>query len=258
MKNSRWLIVLAGCLFALAIGCAKKEESAAAGEAVPTAAAPAFDRAIGTASVSGKVSFQGTPPAPSQIKMNADAACVAMHKEPVYAEDIVVTNGMLENVFVYVKEGLEKYTFAVPADPVVIRQEGCRYVPHVSGAMVNQKIKLVNNDPTPHNIHCWAEKNPQFNIGQPLKGMATEKTFTVPEVMIHFRCDVHKWMSSYLGILPHPYFGITGREGTFLLKDLPPGEYVIEAWHEKYPAQTQKVTLGDRETKVVDFTFKAS
>jgi hypothetical protein len=181
-----------------------------------------------------------------------------LHKEPVFAEEVLVENGSLQNVFVYVKEGLEKYSFTPPAEPATIDQKGCHYTPHVGGMMVNQKLLIINSDPTLHNIHCWAEKNPQFNVGQPVKDMKTEKTFTTPEVLIHFRCDVHKWMSSYLGVLPHPYYGVTGKDGAYSLKNLPPGEYVIEAWHEKYGTQTQKVTVADKESKEISFSFKAT
>lgn len=124
--------------------------------------------------------------------------------------------------------------------------------------MINQKLKISNSDPTLHNIHCWAEKNPQFNIGQPVKGMVTEKSFASAEVMIPFRCDVHKWMSAYVGVVAHPYFQVTGKDGAYSLAKLPPGEYVIEAWHEKYGTKTQKVSVSDNETKEVSFSFTAS
>ncbi len=124
--------------------------------------------------------------------------------------------------------------------------------------MVGQDFKIINSDPTLHNVHCTAEDNPQFNIGQPIKGMESVKRFSHPEVMVHFKCDVHKWMSAYFGVLAHPYFSVTGKDGTFTLKNLPPGDYVIEAWQEKLGAQTQKVTVGDKETKEVNFSYKAA
>ena len=252
--------VLAACLLlvmAAACGGSKTEEPAA--PAAPAAGgAAAFDPATGTATVSGKIAFEGTPPAAAQIKMNADPVCMSLHKEPVTSEEVLVADGKLQNVFVYVKEGLEKYTFTPPAEAATINQEGCHYMPHVGGMMVNQKLKIINSDSTLHNIHCWAEKNQQFNIGQPVKGMETEKSFANIEVMVHFKCDVHKWMSSYMGVLPHPYHSVSGRDGAFTLKHLPPGDYVIEAWHEKYGTQTQKVTVADKDSKEVNFTFKAT
>ena len=260
MKNSRLLVLVACLVLALAAACGKKEEAPAPSAEPAAGAAPAaaFDPATGTANVNGKVTLEGAAPAPALIKMNADPNCVALHKEPVRTQEVVAEGGNLQNVFVYVKEGMEKYTFTPPSEAASIDQHGCQYTPHVGGMMVNQKLKIINSDPTLHNIHCWAEKNAQFNIGQPVKGMSTEKTFTAPEVMVPFRCDVHKWMSTYLGVLPHPYYSVTGADGAYSLKNLPPGEYVIEAWHEKLGTKTQKVTVGDKETKEVAFSFSAS
>jgi hypothetical protein len=263
LKTSKLWVFVACSLLLVVLACGKKEEpaatdTAAGSGAAPSASATAFDPATGTATISGKVTFEGTAPKGAQIRMNADPVCTKLHPEPVYAEEVLVTDGKLQNVFVWVKEGLEKYTFTPPAEPGTLNQEGCHYMPHVSGLMVNQKLKIVNSDPTLHNIHCWAEQNPQFNVGQPIKGMETEKSFAVPEVMIHFKCDVHKWMSSYIGIVPHPYFGVTGQDGTYTLKNLPPGEYTIEAWHEKFGTKSQKITVGDKETKEADFSFAAT
>lgn len=258
MKNCK--TILAMCLLlALAAACGGKKEEEASAPAAPAGGGSAFDPATGTASVSGKIALEGTPQPPAPIKMSADAVCMSLHKEPVYSEEVLASDGKLQNVFVYVKEGLEKYSFTTPAEAATINQEGCHYIPHVGGMMVNQKLKILNSDPTLHNIHCWAEKNPQFNIGQPVKGMTTEKeTFTTPEVMVRFKCDVHKWMASYVGVLPHPYFSVSGKDGAFTLKNLPAGDYVIEAWHEKYGTQTQKVTVADKDSKEVNFSFKAT
>ena len=240
-------------------GCGKKEEPVTE-TSTPAAGAAAtpFDPATGTATIGGKVTLENTAPAQAQIRMNADPHCVAMQKGPVLAQEVVTEGSNLLNVFVYVKEGLEKHTFTPPTEPAVIDQQGCRYHPHVGGIMVNQPLKIVNSDATMHNIHCWAEKNPQFNTGQPMKGQVTEKTFTNSEVMVRFKCDVHKWMSAYMGVLPHPYFRVTGSDGAFSLKSLPPGHYVIEAWHEKFGIQTQKVTVGDKESKEINFSFQGS
>lgn len=262
MKTSKLWVLILGGLLVFGMACGQKEEPAAtepeAAAGAPSGSGTPFDPATGTATVSGKVLFEGTVPGAMQIRMNADPVCAGMHKEPVYAEEVIVKDGKLQNVFVWVKEGLEKYSFTPPAEPASLNQEGCHYTPHVSGLMVNQTLKIINSDPTLHNIHCWAEKNPQFNIGQPVKGMETEKSFAVPEVMIHFKCDVHKWMSSYMGVVPHPYFSVTGEDGSYTLKNLPPGDYLIEAWHEKFGTKSQKVTVGDNETKEADFSYTAT
>lgn len=255
MTNWKLFAFAAGCLLMLAAACAKKEEPAAQTE---TAAAQAnrFDPAKGTASISGKVRFDGVAPPPAQIKLSSDPVCVSLHKDPLYSEELLVSEGNLVNAFVYVKEGLERFSFAQPNQPVTLGQQGCRFEPHVGGIMVNQDLRVINNDPTLHNVRCVAEKNPQFNIGQPLQGGESIKRFAHPEVMIRFRCDVHKWMSSYLGVLPYPYYSVTGKDGGFALKNLPPGEYLIEAWHEKLGTESQKVTVGDKESKEITFSFK--
>ncbi len=256
MTGRRLFLVLACAILMPGLGCGQKEKSTISQE---PAAPPAdfFDPARGTANITGNVFFEGHVPALSQVKMNADPVCMSLHKEPVTSDDLLVTDKRLANAFIYVKEGLEKYTFAVPPEPVTLSQDGCRYVPHVGGIMVNQEMRIVNNDPTLHNVRCMAERNAQFNLGQPVKGMETVRRFTNPEVMVTFRCDVHKWMSSYFGVLQHPYYSVTGKDGTFMLKGLPPGDYVIEAWHEKLGTKSQKVTVGDGETKAIRFEFKA-
>jgi plastocyanin len=191
--------------------------------------------------------------------MGADPVCAKLHTSPVKTEFVVANaDGTLANVFVYVKDGLGGRKFPTPSEGVVLDQQGCTYHPHVFGIMVGQELSVVNSDDTLHNIHAMPEKNPQFNIGQPIKGLTTKKKFEIPEVMVPFKCDVHKWMNSYAGVLDHPYYGVTGATGSFEIGNLPPGDYVVEAWHEKLGAQTQNVTVGEKETKEISFTFKAS
>jgi hypothetical protein len=252
-------ILLAFSILLTAHGCSRNEgPSDNTAPSSQSAAANLFNPAKGTAGIIGQIKFEGPVPASAQVKMNADPVCMSLHKQPVESDETIIIDGKLVNTFVYVKEGLEKYTFTPPAEPATLSQEGCRYVPHVGGIMVNQGLRVVNNDPTLHNVHCLAEKNPQFNLGQPVKGMESVRKFTNPEIMVKFRCDVHKWMTSYLGVLPHPYYSVTGQDGKFALKGLPPGDYVIEAWHEKYGVKSIKVTLGDKEVKEISLAFSAS
>ncbi len=205
--------------------------------------------------VTGKVNFTGTAPVNEKISMNADPVCSSLHATPVFTETVLANdNKTLKNVFVYVKEGLEGKTFPTPSTPVTIDQKGCQYIPHVFGIQVNQTLEIVNSDSTLHNIHALPEKNKQFNLGMPLQGMKLNKKFDTPEVMAKFKCDVHPWMNAYVGVLPHPYFSVTGTDGTFEIKDLPAGEYTVEAWHEKYGTQTQKITVVEGSSSV-DFTF---
>ena len=216
-------------------------------------------RGADTATVTGKIVLDGTAPKMKRIKVDADPKCAEMHADaPLTSEEVVPNdNGTLRWVFVYVKTGLEGKTFETPSEPVVLDQKGCHYAPHVFGMMAKQKLMIKNDDDTLHNIHAMPTANKEFNIGQPNQGMETARTFAQPEVMVHFKCDVHPWMSAYVGVLPHPFYSVSGEDGTFTIKGLPPGDYTIEAWHEKYGTQTQTVKVAAGETKTVDFKFKA-
>lgn len=207
-------------------------------------------------SVTGKVSFTGTPPVPALIDMNADPFCAGMHPEPVMTEDGVVnSDGTLKNVFVYVKQGAEGQTFETPTTPATIDQKGCHYAPHVFGMQVNQPLQIINSDSTLHNVHGMPKETKEFNLGMPIQGMKLTRKFEKPEVMVKFKCDVHPWMNAYIGVLPHPFYSVTGVDGTFKLENLPAGDYVIEAWHEKYGVQTQNVTVDEAAPKSADFSF---
>ena len=207
-------------------------------------------------SVSGKVSFTGTAPEPVRIDMGAEAACAAAYTEGPFAQTVVVNdNGTLANVFVYVKSGLEGMTFPTPGETVLLDQKNCRYEPHVLGVQTNQTIVIRNDDDLLHNIHPEPKNSRGFNVGQPKQGMETEKSFSAAEIMIPVGCDVHGWMSAFIGVVDHPYFAVTGSDGSFTLPNLPPGEYTIEAWHEEYGTQEMKVTVGEKASITSDFTF---
>ncbi len=213
-------------------------------------------KAVEGNALTGKVLFEGAPPAPVLIKMEADPTCLLQHKEGAPSEEVVVNpNGTLKNVFVYVKQGLEGQQFPAPSEPVLFDQKGCHYEPHVFGIQVNQPLEILNSDDTLHNVHALPKNSKEFNLGMPLKGMRLKKTFTSPEIAVKIKCEVHPWMAAYVGVVDHPFYGVTGEDGTFALKDLPAGEYVLEAWHEKYGSQTQTVKVP--ETTEVTFTFKA-
>ncbi len=189
--------------------------------------------------------------APIYISVLWDEFAANLHPEWL----VVNPDGTLQNVMVFVKSGVEGMTFQTPSEPVIIDQKDCRYIPHVFTMMVNQPLKIKNSDATLHNIHAWAEKNTPFNIGQPVQGMETTKSFNKEEVPLPIRCDVHKWMSSYVGVFSHPFHTVTREAGSFELK-LPPGKYEIVAWHEKYGTQTATVEVADGEKKEINFTFK--
>jgi plastocyanin len=210
------------------------------------------------ANVTGRVVFEGAPPENAPVKMESDPACLRTNPEGQRLEHFVVKDGGLDNVFVYVKDGLGNYYFDVPTEAVKIDQQGCRYTPHVFGARVGQPIEISNSDETMHNVHAMPEVNREFNFGQAIKGMRNKEVFTAREIMIPFTCNVHPWMKAYGGIVDHPYFAVTSAGGKFELKNLPAGTYTVEAWHEKLPPQTQTVTIREKETKAISFTFKST
>jgi hypothetical protein len=212
--------------------------------------------AQGGATVSGKVKFTGTKPTMPKIDMSEEPKCKAKYQGVPTDETVVVNaNGTLANVFVYVKAGLPAtYKAPAPAGDVTLDQDGCRYHPHVLGILVGQKLAIKNSDGILHNIKAKGVKNRPFNISQPTN-MMSERTFTAPEVMVALECNVHGWMHAWLGVLPHPFFAVSGSDGSFAIKGLPPGTYTIEAWHEKYGTQTATVTVTGSETKTADFSF---
>ena len=230
------------------------------GEEAPAAvaepAAPAFDPST-AGNVSGMVMVDGELPAEEELMMNSDPNCV-MAATNTMSSTYVGSDGHLGNVFVYVREGLGDMTFPTPSEVVTLNQEGCRYIPHVLGIQVGQTLNIVNSDATLHNIHAIPAANQEFNMGQPIQGMQFDRTFDNVEVMVPFRCDVHGWMNAYVGVLDHPYFAVTGEDGMFDISSLPPGDYVIEAWHEALGTQTQNVTVTTGGTAEVSFTFSVS
>jgi plastocyanin len=203
----------------------------------------------------GTITFEGTPPPPRPLPMDADPQC---KPEPGVTFELVVVgpgNG-LKNVFVYVKDGLGTRTYAPPSTPVVLDQKGCRYIPHVFGVQVGQPVQIVNSDSTLHNVNSAPRENRPFNFGQVPSTPAVTRTFAAPEIGVPFRCDVHSWMSAYAGVVAHPFFAVTKDDGTFEIKGLPAGTYTIEAWHERLGTTTQTVTVDGQTPAKVNASFK--
>jgi hypothetical protein len=209
--------------------------------------------------VTGKVSFQGQPPKYKPLSMDADAVCAKKHSGPVYPEAVVRNdNGTLRNVFVHVKSGLEGKNFGVPADPVVLDQNGCMYQPHVLGIQARQNLKVVSSDATAHNIHPLPKVNREWNVSQAPGADPIIQSFSRPEATIPVKCNQHPWMRAYIHVMSHPYYFVTGDDGSFEIKGLPPGKYEIEAIHEEYGAMTQPVEVTAKGTATADFTYKAA
>ena len=212
--------------------------------------------------ISGKVNFSGgkaAAPKRSILKMKADPYCNKYYKDKgkkgAGTENVIVNkDGTLRNVIVYVKKGLEGKTFEVPP-PAEINQKGCMYKPHVLALMKGQKLTVKNSDDTLHNIHGLCKKNNEFNFGQPKKDMTKTLDFTQLEAF-KVKCDVHPWMGAYFMILDHPKHAVTGKDGLFAIDGLPPGEYVIAAWHEEYGEKTETIVVSEGETKEIEFTFE--
>ena len=251
-----WVGALAVALAASVAACGGKQETSSTSAEPPPGATKVDAATAGEAS--GTVALDGAAPMNEPIKMNADPVCVTKNTTPQFQETYQVTDGKLGNVFVYIKDDLGNYVYDTPTEPATIDQMNCRYHPHVFGMRVNQPLQIINSDPTLHNIHALPKANKEFNNGQPIQGMKMTHNWETKEVMVPFKCDVHGWMNAYVGVLDHPYFMVTGKDGKFNLKTVPPGTYTIEAWHEKLGAMTQSVTLGPKETKEITFTFKAS
>jgi hypothetical protein len=220
----------------------------------PAAAAPAVADA---ATLAGTIKFAGAAPKPAPIQMSADPYCQSQHPNGQGAEDeevVVGPAGELANVLVYVKNAPNG---PVPTTPALLDQKGCRYYPHVNAVMVNQPLQIRNSDSTLHNVHAMPETNSQFNVGQPVQGMVADKKFDKPEMKpFRIKCDVHGWMKSYMAVMPNPYFSVSKMDGQFSIPNLPPGNYTVVAWHEKYGQQEQQVTVGPKESKQISFSFK--
>ncbi len=209
----------------------------------------------GGASVTGVVKFKGTAEKPTRIDMSADPFCAKAHPAGATTEDLISdANGALENVVVYVSDGLGTTTFPVPDAPAVMEQKGCQYKPHVLAMRAGQKLSVVNSDATTHNIHPMPNNNREWNISQP-QGSPLEQVFAREEVAISVKCNIHPWMRSYIAVIKNPYFAVTGKGGAFEIKDLPPGSYTLQAWHEKLGSKTKTITVSGGANQIVELEF---
>jgi plastocyanin len=205
------------------------------------------------ATVKGKIAFEGTAPTPRKISTSSDPGCKGA---AVVSEEIVVSDGGLENVILFVSGGdVAGKSFPPKTEQVLLNQEGCHYIPHALTLQVGQPLKILNSDETAHNVHAWAEVNKPFNESQSSKGVETIKTFDKEEILLPVRCDVHNWMNAYIGVFNHPLHTVSKAGGAYEMK-LPAGTYEITAQHEKLGKQTQMVTVAADGSADLNFTFK--
>jgi hypothetical protein len=222
-----------------------------------TSLAAAADSPAG-AKLSGRVIFQGKPPARKPINMGKDAKCVAIHGDkPVLEEDLIVSSdGGLKNAFISVRRGVPKRDYPMPEQPAVLDQAGCMYRPRVQGVRVGQKMLVKNGDPVTHNVRSFPSLNKAFNFGQPPDIEPRERVFDRAEREIEVQCDFHLWMHAYIFVMEHPFFSVSNDDGTWTIEGLPPGEYGLEIWHEKLGKQRKNVTVSDGDVADVNFSYK--
>jgi plastocyanin len=213
--------------------------------------------AYAASTITGTVTFAGNVPKLAPLAMNADPACAKKHSGPVANEMLVLGSGnTMGNIMVWVSKGLPAgKTWPAPKTPVVLDQKGCQYIPHVMGVMVGQPYRILNSDGIMHNVHTLPKVNRMFNQAMPPTRTEATTSFDKPEAIFNIKCDVHPWMSAYIGVFTHPFYSVTGRDGKFTISDLPAGTYELTAWHEKLGTQTASITVGATETKPQNFKF---
>lgn len=241
------MLWLAGC------GSAPAPEPPKAAKA--PAAAPAE---IPAGTISGQVNFSGEKPVLKPISMDAVPACAKQHPMMIESDEVVInSNGTLRNVFVHLKTGVPVKDWPMPAASVVIDQKGCLFAPRVVAVRAGQTLEIGNSDTMMHNVHPMTRRNEEWNIAQPPQGDRLQKQFPHPEVMIPFVCNMHPWMKAFVSVVEHPFYAVTGNDGSFTFPGVPPGEYEIEAVHERFGAKTLTISVGAREQRSVQFSFRA-
>jgi plastocyanin len=258
IDRSGWLVTAGAVAMLCLSGCAKKQASEPASEAVQKPPVNYFHVDPATAgSVSGTIKWVGKPPAQKAIDMSDDPNCVRVHNGKQMSETVVVgPQSGLANVFVYVEKGLEGKQFEPPASDVMLKQTGCWFVPHVLGVQTGQSLEVVNSDPLTHNIHPMPSMNHEWNHSQGPGDPPFRRKFTQAEVMIPIKCKIHGWMHAYVGVVDHPYFAVTDASGKFTLSNLPPGTYTLAAWQEARGIERQTVTIAPGGHASVRFSFQ--
>lgn len=211
-------------------------------------------------SITGTITFVGTPPVMKEINTSADPHCAEMHKDsdPLVNEALVLGDGQtMGNIIVKVTKGLpEGKTYPVPAEPLVLTQHGCKYSPHVSVAMAGQTIKFLNPDKILHNVNAAPTENTPFNKAMPASMEEMEQVLDKVEEPFMIRCDIHQWMNAYVEVVDNPFYDITEADGKYTIDGLEAGEYEISVWHEKLKSQTFTVTVPAEGSVTQDASFE--
>lgn len=246
------------CTTALLLTAMAAAVSFPAGKVQPQETRKAYRQTGHEGIVTGTVLFAGKVPAARRIDTSGDPACRINNPNPI-TEWVVVNNGHLANVFVYIKAGaaLDDLSFDTPSEPVVIDQQGCRFVPHVVGVQTNQIVEFVNSDPTTHNVHPQPKYNEEWRQSRVSGAPPLRKKFSQPEVMIPIKSDQHPWMKVWVGVVSHPFFSVSDSEGAFRIEGLPPGHYTIAAWHEQLGEKTTEVSIQPLSQRHLNFEFNS-
>ncbi len=259
-QKAFWVLGTAVAILLGSAGCKKTESSGTASTSESQPAAPVNYATIDTntaGSISGTVKFAGKAPARVEIDMKQDPAC-GLTGGTNMSEQYMVHEGKLQNVYVYVKDGLGNLVYAPSSTPVVLDQKGCRYVPHVIALMVGQPLKVINSDPTMHNVHTMPQDgSAELNVSEMPKTGVTQQVFRQAQVMLPVRCNNHPWMQAFVNVAPNPFFAVSDENGHFDIQGLPPGTYTLVAVHEELGQQEAKVTVAAKKAAPVSFSFAA-
>ncbi|PYP89519.1 MAG: hypothetical protein DMF61_02285 [Blastocatellia bacterium AA13] len=251
-----WMAIFMAAFLIVACG-PKKKKAADESDKTEETKKPAYKSNGDEGTVTGKIMLTGAAPAPKRIDMGQDAKCGEANSNP-QTETYMVSDGKVQNVFVYLKGGpADKYEYPVPSESAELDQRGCRYNPHVLGVQAKQDIKITNSDATTHNIHPTPTKNQEWNESQAPGSGAKDKSFSRPETLIKVKCNVHPWMTAYIGVLGHSFYAVSGKDGSFTIKNVPPGDYTLVTWHEDLGEQTQKIKVTAKGSVTQDVTYNA-
>jgi len=256
MRGFGWSVkaIVAVSMLAGLAGCRSGQHSSETDKTKAPVGSPIDPATMGA--VEGTVHFAGKPPERLRIDMSQDPECSTAGGENL-AEQYVVHDGKLANVYVYIKSGPPMvWGYVGPDTPVVLDQKGCRYVPHVIAVVRGGTVEFRNSDGTMHNIHTMPEGgNPMVDVSQGPKGAPERKQFKTPEIMMPVRCNNHPWMSAFINVSETPFFAVTDANGHFEIKGLPPGTYTLAAVHEKMGEQTITVKIASKESAKAEFTY---